>query len=206
MSETARVAVMEIRTAVYRACVAEGASSGEAEAAGAAAARAEVLVGGGVRLALQGLGAIPRERIGARVEDGEVARLVDPAGRAPLLRIRMALDWLGATGRAIVVPDLAWADALVGALPPGVAAIGPDRGAACPDGGVALFDGTGGIDAEPVHGVLLLRAEPTAARARIHREEADRRLADAGATGVVVDARDWALLDAAAARYLVPEA
>lgn len=206
MSDAVRVAVMEIRTTAYRAYVAAGASSGEAEAVGAAAARAEVLIGGGVRLAVAGLDRVPRERLGARVVEGTPDRLDDPADRAPLLAARLALDWLAATGRPVAVPGLPWDDALGGALPDGVAAVGPASGVAAVDGGLARFDGTGGTGLEPVDGVLFAHAAPTVAVDLIDAATAAERVRLAGARGVAVDAAAWTALDVAAARYLVPEA
>ena len=154
-----RVAAMEVHTAVYRAYVAGGASSGEAEAAAELATTAELLAGDGVRRAVDGLGRFPRA--GAAVEDGDPARLVDPEDRAPLLRLRIALDWCAATGRPIVVPGLAWSPALA-------------EGAAHPDG--ALITGP------------------------------CRTAATVPLDGIEVDAEAWRALDAAAERYLVPEA
>lgn len=205
MSGTTRVALMELRTAVYRAYIAAGASSGEAEAAAEAATRAEVLVGGGMCLAEAGLGRVPG-RVGARVVEGAPDRIDDPASRAPLLAARLALDWLAATGRPVVVPGLVWDDALVGALPAGVCAIGSECGAAALADGVALFDGTGGLDVEVPDGVLFVRAIPGRVRREIDGESVRRRWREAGAQGLDVPADAWAALDAAAARYLVPEA
>ena len=125
-----RVAAMEVRTAVYRAYVAGGASSGEAEAAAELATNVELIDGSGVRLAVAGLDRFPR--VGAAVVDGDPARLADPEDRAPLLRLRIALDWCAATGRPIVVPGLTWSPALAAgdAHPDGALITGPCRAAA----------------------------------------------------------------------------
>jgi len=160
-----RVAVAEIATSVYRAYVAEGASSGEAEAAAAMAVRAERVAADGVRLAAAGLGRITAGRVGAEVVDGDPPRLDDPAERAPLLRLRLALDWVAATGRPILVPELA--------AGPGIAALAVTEG----------------------HADGLLVTGPAA------EEEPPIPLA-----GLEVDGAAWARLEAAAARYLVPEA
>ncbi len=206
MSAVVRVAVAEIRTAVYRAYVVEGASSGEAEVAGATCAVAEVQIGGGLRLAVDGLGHIPHERIGGRVEEGSPARLIDPADRAAVLQLRMALDWLGDTGRAIVLPGIAFADALVAGLPDGVAAIGPERGVAAADGGYLLFDGAGGLTVSAADGVLLIRASPTDVREYLGSAALAHRWRQACAEGIEVDAAAWHALDEVAVRYLVPDA
>ena len=207
-----RVAVAEIRTAVYRALVAQGASTGEAETAAEACAVAEVDGVGGVALAVAALERIPRERVGARVEAGSPARLIDPAERAVVLQARMALDWLAVhRDQAIALPGEHGAASLSGLLPAGAMAVEFAGGVAI--GGCAVTTtgdlvvfGAGEASAVPAvaEGIVLLAATSPAGEL-IEAVERQRRWHDACRSGVQVDAATWGVLMRTADRYLVPE-
>ena len=210
---TVRVAVAELQTMVYRALVAQGASTGEAEAAAAACAEAEVHGAGGLVLAVDALDRVPRERVGAQVEDGSPARLVDPAARALILQARMALDWLAShRAGAIALPGERGAGALIGALPCGILALDFANGepvggcAVTADGALVRFDGDPGCVAPAVaDGIVLLAAGPPTGTVTGPAERRNRWL-QACADGVLVDAAPWRALLVGAERYLVPEA
>lgn len=207
-----RVAVAELQTAAYRALVAQGASTGEADAAAVACAEAEIHGAGGIALAVAALARVPRERVGAQVEDGTPARLVDPAARALILQARMALDWLAAhQSAAIALPGEHGASALVGALPAGTMAIEFSGGApvggcaVTAAGGLVRFDGDPGCAVHGVaDGIVLLAGEPHVGEITSAAERRERRLR-ACADGVLVDAALWRALAESAERYLVPE-
>lgn len=210
---TERVAVAELRTMAYRALVAEGASSGEAEAAAVACAISEVEGAGGLALIVAAAGRVPRERIGARVNAGTPARLVDPAARAAVLQTRIALDWLGAhPDEAIALPGVTDAPSLIGALPRGTTAVGFVDGAAvggCAitnDGNAVRFDDDGGIDVPAVDdGIVLIAAAPRSGEVTPAAVR-EVRWAEACAQGVIVERATWHALLGIADRYLVPEA
>ncbi len=207
-----RVAVAEIRTAVYRALVVQGASTGEAETAAEACAITEVDGGGGIVLAVAALERIPRERVGAWVEDGSPARLVDPAARAVVLQARMALDWLAVhRDEAIALPGADGATMLSGVLPAGSMAVEFAGGVAIGGcavtavGDVVVFgaDEDSGVPAI-ADGIVLLVAAPRGGVV-IESSERDQRWAAACRSGVQVDEVIWGALIGIANLYLVPE-
>ena len=207
-----RVAVAEIRTAVYRAFVAAGASTGEADEVADACTIAEVDDAGGVQLAVAGLSRVPRGRVGAVVEAGVPARLRDPASRATILQVRMALDWLGAhPGQAIALAGAVGATALGGALPAGGVAVEfaagePSGGCAVTPGGDLLrFTGAPDCSVPPcADGIVMLLATPTVGTL-LRTAERHRRWLAACADGICVDQQAWRTLTLAAQSYLVPE-
>jgi hypothetical protein len=209
---TVRVAVAEVRTAVYRALVVRGATSGEAETAAEACARAEIDGFGGVAVAVEALERMPVPRVGAQVEAGSPAVLVDPGQRPVLLRARMALDWLGAhPDAAIALPDVVDLRPVVGSLPHGTSAIAfaagrAERGiAVTAAGAIVEFEADGGTAAPTIgDGIVLLRAEPTAP-VTVTADEREARRVRAHAEGLTPPREAWAALMAVADAYLVPE-
>lgn len=209
---TERIAVAELRTAVYRALVVEGASSGEAEAAAETCVRSEVHGARGLALAVAALGRVPQDRVGAHVESGVPARLVDPARRALVLQARMALDWLGAhPGEAIVLPGERGAAMLLGALPRGSSAVDVVDGIAeggcafTPAGDAVRLDGSDDPATGDVETGIVVRATAPVVGDVIPAAVLAEGWEHACAEGLLVDVAEWTALLRVADGYLVPE-
>lgn len=227
-----RVAVREIHEALYRAFIAAGASAGEAATAAAIAADSEVHSGAGITAALSELPRVPSGHVPMSRDPQHPDRLLDPAGRGPLLRMPVATDLVAAIGRPLFLTGMIWNPVIPAALhrtcsDQGIALAAvevTDTGAVgavsvgYPDGSTdwavqqpvttALLDGIAydqALEVTVTAGVLLMPAALGATRTGRHSAVTRNQRADkAFAGGVQVDAVCWAALYAAAALFLVP--
>lgn len=229
---TIRVAVREIREATYRALIAAGASAGEAATAAALALHTEMHCGAGITAVLHELPRVPRGRIPLGRDRKHRDRLIDPAGRGPLLRLPAATDLAVATGQPLFLTEMAWNPVIPAALHRtcteqgvvlaaaeithtgaiGGVAIGYPDGSADrapgPPAATALLNSIGhhqALDVSMTAGVLLIPGSHGPRTGRQSAADLHRRTAAAFAGGVQVDAAGWAALYAAAGLFLVPE-
>lgn len=190
---TTRVAPREIRDVAYRALRVAGATSGEASLAARAVLEAELsdTSPDGLAMLLQELGTVCSARVPAQFLPGPVPVLQDPAGRGLFFAVPAGVEHLLAHPEvtSVLLPAVL--------LRPGAHAVAA----------VTAGERAGEIElrsqsatATGPAGVLVHLA---AARSSSGPEPGTRSQAET--TGVLVDAAQWTLAEAAASPYLVPE-